>query len=349
MLDSQDRLILAHLQDGFPLDPRPYAAIARRLHIPVSCIKARAALFLKKGIIRYIGAVIDTKKAGFMSSLAALAIPRSRVNAAGNIINEYPQVTHNYLRDDEYNMWFTVSCRTVGSRAELVRRICKETGASKCLDLPTVKVFKIDARFPLMDRAPGTFSMRRSRTRLFHRAAIPLCRKYLPTLAMPLDVTDRPFLPIARALECTEQDVTGLIARALEKKLIRRFGAVLDHYKIGLKTNALVAWQVDQVDVARAASVMARVPHVSHCYLRTVQPGWPYSLYTMIHAVDRPACRKILNLILRQLGPIIKGMKILFTVKELKKTRFETQQLGSQRCGREKKIQAGFRKAAGHL
>lgn len=349
MLDRQDRLILAHLQDNFPLDPRPYATLARRLHIPVSRIKARAALFLKKGIIRYIGAVIDTKKAGFTSSLAALAIPRSRVKAAGNIINEYPQVTHNYLRDDAYNMWFTVSCRTGRSRAELVRRICKETGALKCLDLATVKVFKIDARFPLMDRASGTVRMRRTRTSSSSRSAIPLRRSYLPTLARPLDVTDRPFLSVAAALECTERDAVGLIARALGQKFIRRFGAVLDHYKIGLKANALVAWQVDQKDAARAAGVMARVPYISHCYLRTVQPGWPYSLYTMIHAPDRTGCRRILQLILERLGPTIKGMKVLFTVKELKKTRFEAQRLGSQSHGREKKIQAGFRKAAGHL
>jgi len=121
--------------------------------------------------------------------------------------------------------------------------------------------------------------------------------------------------------------VVALIDVALRQKLIRRFGAVLDHYKIGLKSNALVAWQVEEDDLPAAAKVMEKVPNISHCYWRRPGPNWPYSLYTMLHAPSRLECLKILQLISGRLGTKIKDMKVLFTLKELKKTRFDAQRI----------------------
>jgi len=169
MFDREGRLILAHLQDDFPLDPQPYEALSRRLHIPVSRIRSKVQMFCRKGIIRYIGAVVDTKKAGFRSGLVALAVPASRVNAVSKIINNYRQVTHNYLRQGEFNMWFTVICRTERMRAALVSKIRRDTGISMCLDLPTRKVFKIDARFALLDGAGLTARLPMHKKNLQHR------------------------------------------------------------------------------------------------------------------------------------------------------------------------------------
>jgi siroheme decarboxylase len=328
MPDKKYKGLLAQLQDHFPLDPRPYAVIGRRLHLSPAAVQRRVALLRKKGVIRYIGAVLDTKRIGLKSSLVALAVPPARIEAVSRIINGYSEVTHNYLRDDEYNMWFTVSAPTNARRAALIRQILKAARITKFLDLSTIKVFKINARFFLAPNAsligPGAPGRRpKAGTKVNHRVD----RKVLAALALPLDDSARPLQAIARRLGCTERSVTRLIAAGMEQKLIRRFGAVLDHHRIGLKTNALVAWRVRRGDIASVARFMARIRNVSHCYWRKVYPGWPYTLYTMIHAGDRRQCRAIITLILRSIGHTMEDVRVLFTVKELKKTRFNAERL----------------------
>ena len=329
MLNKTDKLLLVQLQDHFPLSPQPYAVIAQRLNLSPAVVQRKITSFRKKGVIRYIGAIIDTKRIGLKSSLVALAVPSARIREVSGIINGYPEVTHNYLRDDEYNMWFTVSAPTDTQRVALIRQIRKAAGITKYLDLATITVFKINARFALDPNAP---QIRLGVSDRSDKIGKTVCgridRQILAALAAPLDNSDRPLLAIATRLGCTEYAVSRLIASAKEKKLIRRFGAVLDHYKIGLKTNALVAWQVRRADIESVAKFMSRVPNISHCYWRKAQPGWPYTIYTMMHTPDRRQCRAILTLILRSIGHTIESIKVLFTVRELKKTRFNAQGWG---------------------
>jgi DNA-binding Lrp family transcriptional regulator len=332
MLDKKDKLLLSLLQNAFPIDPQPYKIIARRLHLSCGEVMKRAASLRKRKVIRYIGAVLDTKKIGLKSSLVALAVPQNRIEAVGRVINKYPEVTHNYLRDDEYNMWFTVSAATDACRSALIRRIIKEAKISRFLDLATVKVFKIDARFRL-DSGPRekSHSLRGKKSHSPRINALVLAE-----LARPLDLSGRPLQAIAQRLGVSQEAVADLIAQCKQRKLIRRFGAVLDHYKIGLKTNALVAWQVSPKHISSVAAKLSRVANISHCYLRKPLPGWPYTLYTMVHAANRRQCKGILTLILRSIGNTIEGSRILFTVREMKKTRFDPERMVYKSHGTQK-------------
>ncbi|MFA6384711.1 MAG: hypothetical protein WCY10_05005, partial [Candidatus Omnitrophota bacterium] len=121
------------------------------------------------------------------------------------------------------------------------------------------------------------------------------------------------------------------------------------HYKIGLKTNALVAWQVKRADIASVSKFLCRFPNISHCYLRKALPDWPYTLYTMVHAADRRQCMAILTLILRSIGHTMSNMRILFTVRELKKTRFNAEGMVFPYGRRTQATRARFRKTAGKL
>jgi siroheme decarboxylase len=341
MLNKKDRLLLTLLQDAFPIDPQPYSIIARRIHIPVNEVMARTASLRKRKVIRYIGAVLDTKKIGLKSSLVALAVPQNRIESVGRVINKYPEVTHNYLRDDGYNMWFTVSASTDSGRSALIRRIIKEAKIRRYLDLATVKVFKIDARFQLRsgvrNKTRAAASREKSHSMLGKKShGLRINASVLAELARPLDLSDRPLQAIACRLGITQEAVADLISRCKQRKLIRRFGAVLDHYRIGLKTNALVAWQVDPKHIASVAAKMSGVANISHCYLRKPLPGWPYTLYTMVHAANRRQCKGILKLILCSIGHTIRGSRILFTVKEMKKTRFDPERMVHKSYGTQK-------------
>lgn len=147
MLSRRDRLLLRQLQSDFPLIRQPYLGIAKRLKFSEKEVLRKAKLFCDKGVIRYIGPIFNQKKMGIVSSLVAFRVPKKNLSKAVKIINAYPQVTHNYLRLDTFNLWFTVSAASKSSLLKLIRQIKKKTGVKEALNLITERVFKIDARF----------------------------------------------------------------------------------------------------------------------------------------------------------------------------------------------------------
>lgn len=147
MLSQKDKLLLDELQSNFPISARPYRDIAVKFGLREEEVMQKIKLFQKKGIIRYIAGVFNLKKLGLVSGLIALSVPRRDLARVVRIINSYPQVSHNYLRKDKFNLWFTLSASSKRRLLDLVREIKERTGINHTLDLFTLKVFKIDARF----------------------------------------------------------------------------------------------------------------------------------------------------------------------------------------------------------
>ena len=147
MLNQKDRLLLKELQNNFPASERPYLEIGRRLGLTESEVIKKLKKFKKNGLLRYIGAIFETKKLRFKSSLVAMAVPEARLSQVTKIINSYPEVSHNYLRSDRFNVWFTVSAHSEEKLKKIIGQIKKKTKIAESLDLTTKKVFKIDARF----------------------------------------------------------------------------------------------------------------------------------------------------------------------------------------------------------
>lgn len=145
--------------------------------------------------------------------------------------------------------------------------------------------------------------------------------KLLISLNHPFSISERPFQERAKDLRISEGQLLSILKRYRKSGLIRRFGAVLSHRQIGLKTNALIAWQVEKEKLNRVAGIIGAYPEVTHCYLRSSYPSWPYNLYTMVHAGDKNACLKLVKLFSKKTK--VESFRVLFTVKEFKKTRAE--------------------------
>lgn len=145
-------------------------------------------------------------------------------------------------------------------------------------------------------------------------------RQLFSLFSKPLAVVARPFKSWAKSLGVKEEDVPGIIRRQMASGLVRRFGAVLDHRKIGLKENLLVAWRMDAGPLSRAVKFISGLSQVSHCYKRKTQGDWQYNLYTMIHGHTRRDCLNAVERIKAETGA--GDYCLLFTEKELKKTRF---------------------------
>jgi DNA-binding Lrp family transcriptional regulator len=146
-LDSTDSAILNRIQSEFPITSRPYLAVANELGLTEKEVLDRVARLKKAGIIRRIGGNFVPGKLGFVSTLCAARVPPDKIDQFAEVVNRYPGVTHNYQRDNEYNVWFTFISQSMEEIDENLKKIGKETGISDILNLPATKVFKIKAQF----------------------------------------------------------------------------------------------------------------------------------------------------------------------------------------------------------
>lgn len=145
-----------------------------------------------------------------------------------------------------------------------------------------------------------------------------LQKKIIAAIQGDLPVTRRPYREISENLGVDEKTVLTELKTLCDKGVIRRFGATLRHQKSGFTANAMIAWRVDEDRIDAVGREAARFRQVSHCYRRNPAADWPYNLYTMVHAGDEAACRKIAEQISKKTG--VTDYSILFSRKELKKT-----------------------------
>ena len=148
-MDHTDRAILNRIQSDFPITPRPFLAIANDLGFSENEVLKRVAKLKKRGIIRRIGGNFVPEKLGFISTLCAARVPNDHIDKFAEIVNRYIGVTHNYQRDNKYNVWFTFIAPSMDDIEKNLKQISDETGVTDIINLPATKVYKIKAHFEL--------------------------------------------------------------------------------------------------------------------------------------------------------------------------------------------------------
>jgi DNA-binding Lrp family transcriptional regulator len=146
-LDRKDRLILNEIQRNFPVTHRPFLALARRLGMKEKEILERVTRLKEAGIIRRIGASFSARAVGFSSTLCAAKVPSEKIEKFVSVVNSYPGVTHNYEREGDYNLWFTLIAPSRKRIEEILAAISRRTGVRPILDLPATKTLKIAVDF----------------------------------------------------------------------------------------------------------------------------------------------------------------------------------------------------------
>jgi len=149
ILDSADRAILNRIQSDFPITSQPFRTIAEELGLDEEDVLSRIDRLKQVGIIRRIGGNFVPGKLGFVSTLCAAKVPPEKVQMFADTVNRYPGVTHNYLRENDYNIWFTFISPSMEEIEENLKEISEATGITDILNLPATKVFKIKAQFNL--------------------------------------------------------------------------------------------------------------------------------------------------------------------------------------------------------
>jgi siroheme decarboxylase len=308
--DKREEL-LAILQTSFPIESRPFQNIADRLHMLESEILDMVRGLVHERVIREIGPIFEARKLGYTGTLVAARVEEDRAAELAAAILAVREITHNYCRIGDFNLWFTITAINRNIIDDIIRWVEKFAGVQKVLDLPMEQVFKISAVFGT--EAPHLRMVQEDSAILtFDEAEKSIIR----ALQNGLPVVDQPFLAISEELGLAESFMLHHIRRWMENGAIRRFGARLDHRRAGFTVNALVVWAGDQIQAW--GKEFAGIQEVSHCYIRRSYPDWPYRLYTMVHAQNE---EEMVNTLVR-MRQIAQGARfaVLPTRYELKKT-----------------------------
>ena len=148
-MDIIDKKILNIIQRNFPIIAEPFKAVAEKIGISEAETLERIGRMKQDGIIRRIGAVFDSRKLGFVSALCAARVPEEKLKDFVKAVNSYPGVTHNYKRNNEYNVWFTFIVPDEETLKQCLAEIKDRTGISDILDMRAVRTYKIDASFDI--------------------------------------------------------------------------------------------------------------------------------------------------------------------------------------------------------
>jgi DNA-binding Lrp family transcriptional regulator len=324
-MDALDKELLNLLQEGIDLVPRPFLALAEKLGTDEKTVMARIRE-LKKDPIRQISAIFDTRTLGYKSSLVAAKIPEERLDQAAQIINQHPGVTHNYKRNHDYNLWFTIAVPP-NSRLGLEKtvEILGELAEVDVIRLmPTLKLFKIGVQLDMTGKEDGAKAKakpsyseedRQKADKMVTDFDIAVIRE----LQKDLPIEPRPFDGWAKNIGITTEELLEAGRNMIKRKQMRRFSAVLNHRKAGFRFNGMGVWAVPAEKADEIGPKMGSFKAVSHCYLRPTYPDWPYSIFTMVHGRSLEECERVLQAIEDETG--IKERATLYSTKEYKKTR----------------------------
>ncbi len=307
-LSRQERDFLNRWQRDFPLTARPFAEVGREAGMDEEEAIAMARRLSQAGVICRIGAVVRPNTAG-ASTLAALSAPPERLEEVAKIVSAQPEVTHNYERDHALNLWFVVTAADRGGVRAALARIARETGL-EVLDLPMIKAYHIDLGFALKDgkAGDGVVSPCAAHPPARREAPAPLSpfdRELLAAIEDGIPLTREPYREIGRWLGVKQDVVLARLRALLDGGVIRRFGLVVHHRKLGYRANAMVVWDIPQEHMDEAAALIAREDCVTLCYQRPRKlPLWRYNLFCMIHGTSR-------DVVLEQVAALAENVRAL--------------------------------------
>jgi DNA-binding Lrp family transcriptional regulator len=325
-LDDVDRELLNALQWDFPVVERPFAALGERLSLSETDVRARVARLKELGVLRQLSAIFDTRALGYDSALVAAKIEPGRVDDAARVVSEHPGVSHNYKRNHTYNLWYTIAVPPGQSLDEHVDVLHRASGALVTRKLPTLKLYKIGVKLDMTGATAAnakTEVLEHERPeRRAHMEAPALSDVEIETIRVvqeDLPLGERPFAAQAETIGVAEQDLLDTLASFKERKLMRRFAAVMNHRTAGFKANAMGVWAVPEDRLDELGPQMAGFAAVSHCYRRPTYEDWPYSVFTMVHGRSARDCEATIDAIRDETG--VDDYALLWSVKEYKKTR----------------------------
>ncbi len=282
-MEEVEKRLLEEVQRRFPLEERPYAVLAQRLGLSEEEVIRRLEDLKVRGLLRQISAIFHPQALGYQTTLVAASFSEEQVEEAASLINAYPGVSHNYLREHFFNLWFTIAVPPDEELESRVAALMQEAGARRYLLLPIRRVFRISLVLDLSENdeetVPGPRGEVIRKPKLDQKtiSLVKVTQEDLPREPFP-------FACWGKALGVGAQEVLAWLRQGLKDGFIRRFAGLVRHTRAGFRGNVMVAWKVPAERVEEVGQALAGEKKITHCYERQSYPDWPYNLYTMIHA-----------------------------------------------------------------
>ncbi len=320
-LDETDKKLLNDIQWVFPLADRPFLEIGNKYGISEDEVMRRIKSMKEAGLIRQISAIFDTRRLGYKSALIAFAIRPDKLDQVAEKINEHPGVSHNYERNHEYNMWFTLAVPPDADMKQDLDSMASLDGVVKYRLLPTLKMYKIGVKLDMVNDDQQKLKptdevkeMNPEKLDITERD-----KEFVRELQKDLDIVPEPFRAMADSLGISTKELFEKSREYEQNGLMRRFAAILRHRDVGFVANGMVVWNVPEDRVDEVGFKLAAFPQVSHCYRRPSYPDWQYNVFSMVHARTLEAAENIAEEMSKSIG--IRDYRILFSSREFKKER----------------------------
>lgn len=322
-MDESDKELLNEIQWTFPLATRPFDAIAKKFNTTPEDIKSRLSELKEIGVLRQLSAIFDTRKLGYTSSLVAMEIESDKLDYVASKINLHPSVSHNYERDHQFNLWFTLAVPPGADLKVELEKFNILKGIKKVRMLPTLQLFKIGVKLDMVDDKKHDIAPSEEKKEIKNIEFIPTDedKDFIRELQKDMDIIDEPFVLAAKNLGITENKLFEKIKHYENIGVMRRFAAILRHRQVGFTANGMIVWKVPESRIKQVGEMLGSFPQVSHCYERPTYADWPYNVFSMIHCKTQDEAYEVAKTIQDQIN--VDEYNILFSSREFKKTRVE--------------------------
>ena len=322
-MNDLDKELLNEIQWTFPLVTRPFDEIARKFNVGTDLVKSRLNHLKEIGVLRQLSAIFDTRKLGYTSSLVAMEIDNDKLESVANQINRHPGVSHNYERDHQFNLWFTLAVPPGSDLKSELDKFNVLKGIKKVRMLPTLQLFKIGVKLDMVDEKKHDVAPTEEKKEIKNIKFTPTeeDKNFIRELQKDMEITDEPFVTCAKNLGITEDALFEKMKYYESIGVMRRFAAILRHRQVGFTANGMIVWKVPNDRILDVGQTLGSFPQVSHCYERPTYSDWPYNVFSMIHCKTQEEAHEMASTIQKQIH--VDDYKILFSSREFKKTRVE--------------------------
>lgn len=319
-MDQTSRALVNLLQMDFPLTREPFSDVGSQLGLSEQEVLDRLEVLRRNQIIRILGPVFNSRALGYHSTLVAMRVPESRIEQAAEIINSHPGVGHNYQRDHQYNLWFTLAAQGSEALRETMKRFADQIVPEVLFDLPAKRLFKIRLFFDLEGNGSAEKESIKKDPQPVSVQLTDKEKAVIREVQGQLPITNRPFDEMAKRAGVEIEEFLSICRSLRERGIMRRFGASIEHQNAGFTANAMVCWEVPQSEVSRVGNALAGFKEVTHCYERKTNHLWPkYNIFAMMHGNSKQENANTISRMMTETG--ISDYEVLTTVKEFKKER----------------------------
>ncbi len=314
--------LLNDFQRNFPLDPAPFARIARCLDTTAETVLATLKELQARGAVSRVGPVFRPNTVG-VSTLAAMAVPAQELETTAAIVSAFPQVNHNYEREHRFNLWFVVTAENRLALQETLWDIQESTGCA-VLSLPLLRDYHIDLGFRMqLEDHSGFAQLAPDPAAAALESALQSRRDgaedFIQVVQDGLPLVERPYREIGDRLGWSEQAVIDTLQGMIDDGIIKRLGVVVRHHELGYRANAMVVWDVPDDRVDALGQQLGRQDCVTLCYQRPRRlPDWPYNLFCMVHGRDRDDVLACIGRMAEGLGLEAVAHAVLFSGRRFK-------------------------------